>query len=303
MRKRLLTIGCAALAALFAIPTASAQQSNGPIREGVRGVAEGTAQAVRRTGEVTRNVIRGTAEGTANAVRRTGEAARNLGENTRDRLRGDGDYQRNNQSYNNSQNLNNQIDGQYQGEYQSGYRGAEGQGQNDAQNQPMQAGEGQSNSNQGTTHSGQVYQLRHDASGREFICMNGQRVYFENDNQSSANAQPTTQRAMYGSEESFQGQNADRSSESNQDRPELNQTGQDNHDSVPPVPQPESANPNQPLNSADQAIENDANRNDRDSQAIEKNSPQDEQSTQKDVARSKGDSKDSASDKQKESDN
>jgi hypothetical protein len=92
--------------------------------------------------------------GAADAVRGTGEAARNLGQGNR---AGDRTYQGQNQTY--------------QGRSAAGYRG-------------LQQSSGSS------ANTGQVYQLRHDASGREFICVRGQRVYFENQPQPYQAAKP-----------------------------------------------------------------------------------------------------------------
>jgi hypothetical protein len=63
----------------------------------------------------------------------------------------------------------------FQGEYAAGYRGPEAGAavQGDAQYQNQGQDDGQYAS------SGQVYTLRHDADGREYICDNGQRVYFD----------------------------------------------------------------------------------------------------------------------------
>ena len=63
--------------------------------------------------------------------------------------------------------------------------------------------------------SGQVYMLRHDASGREFICVNGSPVYFDsphmnqtngamNQNGQSAGMQQNQRRAGYGSHDHLQ---------------------------------------------------------------------------------------------------
>lgn len=52
----------------------------------------------------------------------------------------------------------------FSGEYATGYRGMEGDAQPHAQ---------------GQYNSGQAYTLRHDQDGREYICDNGQRVYFD----------------------------------------------------------------------------------------------------------------------------
>jgi len=67
---------------------------------------------------------------------------------------------------------------QYAGEYGAGYRGVE-QGDQSAQGAdaaPMAQAQGR------------VYRLQHDPNGREFICDNGQRVYFDQ-GQASASGQ------------------------------------------------------------------------------------------------------------------
>lgn len=144
-------LGWLALATFVVLPGLgdAAQGQQGPVREGLRGTAEATGQAIRRTGEATRNVVGGVAQGTAEAARRTGEAARNAGQNTREALRGTTQPNR--------------------GRYESGYRG-------DTQQENWYPSE----TNQGYVNSGQVHQLRHDCCGREFICLNGRRVYFTN---------------------------------------------------------------------------------------------------------------------------
>jgi hypothetical protein len=78
-----------------------------------------------------------------------------------------------------------------QGQYRSGFRGNmsnQGQGMpNQGQNQG-QYGDSSAGQMQMTAHTGPVYMLRYDHSGREFICVHGQRVYF--DNQQSMRAEP-----------------------------------------------------------------------------------------------------------------
>jgi hypothetical protein len=51
-----------------------------------------------------------------------------------------------------------------EGQYEAGYRGVD--------NQTIQSGQ--------ASYQGQGYRLRHDRSGREFICVNGRAVYFDN---------------------------------------------------------------------------------------------------------------------------
>ena len=74
-----------------------------------------------------------------------------------------------------------------QPEYRSGYRGTV-DGMNNVQSgaygqsygQPMQSG---------IVSSGPVYRLMHDGAGREFICVSGQRVYFDSSSASYSNGQ------------------------------------------------------------------------------------------------------------------
>jgi hypothetical protein len=63
----------------------------------------------------------------------------------------------------------------YSGGYATGYRGTEGAIQGDAQYQGQNEGQYASN--------GRTYQLHHDQQGREYICDNGQRVYFDDGQQ------------------------------------------------------------------------------------------------------------------------
>ena len=61
-------------------------------------------------------------------------------------------------------------------------------------------------------NSDRVYMLRFDACGREFICVDGRRVYFDNVNSLSTGANATTQnqyRAGYGSYDSQSHRNAE----------------------------------------------------------------------------------------------
>jgi hypothetical protein len=69
----------------------------------------------------------------------------------------------------------------FSGGYATGYRGTEsGAVQGDAQYQGQGQHDGQYASN------GQVYTLHHDQHGREYICDNGQRVYFDDGQQSQS---------------------------------------------------------------------------------------------------------------------
>ena len=65
-------------------------------------------------------------------------------------------------------------------------------------------------STQSTQNSGPVYMLRYDVNGREFICVNGRPVYFDNVNSVSAQGNPGNQnqyRAGYGNYDLKNGQN------------------------------------------------------------------------------------------------
>ena len=65
-------------------------------------------------------------------------------------------------------------------------------------------------STQSTQNSGPVYMLRYDVNGREFICVNGRPVYFDNVNSVSAQGTPGNQnqyRAGYGNYDLKNGQN------------------------------------------------------------------------------------------------
>lgn len=79
-----------------------------------------------------------------------------------------------------------------QSAYSSGYRGEmndQGQYPNP---QPYQDGYGNAGMGQMqmTGHTGQVYMLRHDQSGREYICVQGQRVYFDDQPAGNMGDQP-----------------------------------------------------------------------------------------------------------------
>ena len=81
------------------------------------------------------------------------------------------------------------------------------------QGQNMQAGGSVASDNlqstQSTQNSGPVYMLRYDVNGREFICVNGRPVYFDNVNSVSAQGTPGNQnqyRAGYGNYDLKNGQ-------------------------------------------------------------------------------------------------
>ncbi len=179
----------------------------GPVREGVRRTGEAVADG-------TRAVVRGSRE----AVVRTGQAARNAAGATIDAARAPVDRAvRNEPQANigingaqadvnaqagptavqanadldaNQQQLN--ADGQIQGNlndpniandpnredrYESGYRGVDDQNMSADQN--ANAAGSQQQAGQVDYH-GQMYNVRHDRQGREFICVGGCPVYLDN---------------------------------------------------------------------------------------------------------------------------
>ena len=107
--------------------------------------------------------------------------------------------------------------GQYQqGQYQQGQTVQSWQGGSSSQ---MAAGSSMGqysgSASNGLQQSGPVYALYHDASGREYICVNGNRVYFDspsmnqpngmmNQNGQSAGMQQSQRRAGYGSQDHTQ---------------------------------------------------------------------------------------------------
>jgi len=73
-----------------------------------------------------------------------------------------------------------------QGAYSSGYRGNLSDQERYSSQQPFQGNNGNARSNQMqssqmqmTAHAGPVYMLRYDNTGREYICVQGQRIYFD----------------------------------------------------------------------------------------------------------------------------
>jgi hypothetical protein len=73
-----------------------------------------------------------------------------------------------------------------QGAYSSGYRGNLSNQDRYPSQQPFQGNNGnagsgkmQSSQIQMTAHAGPVYMLRYDNTGREYICVQGQRIYFD----------------------------------------------------------------------------------------------------------------------------
>lgn len=195
MFKKLATVSCLTAGLMISSgEIVDAQQADGPVREGVRrtgqAIVEGTraaarasGEAVRRTGQAAADVTRGAARATGEAARRTGQAARNAVEGTADaarRLTGrersqdlEGKAQA---SVQNEATLQNSSEFEGRQPYQSGYRGVD-QGEVQMSSQVI--------------YSGRTYPLRHDSQGREFICVCGHPVYF--DNSQSSDDQDRTQ--------------------------------------------------------------------------------------------------------------
>ncbi len=103
-------------------------------------------------------------------------------------------------------------------------------------------------------NAGRVYLLRFDANGREFICVDGWPVYFDNVNSVSAQGNSGTQnqyRAGYGNYDSRNGQNAQdqfRNGDQRKTEQQNNATGQNsfgnstNSRTVDPVSSPKTTN-------------------------------------------------------------
>lgn len=151
-------------------------------------------EGVRRTGEAVVEGGRAIVDGTRNVIDRTGQAARNAVDNTTDAARARVDRQQrselrpgnvtvdsnlnadstefqtetniNANQPSDSSGQNSAAEGAYgsgDGEYQAGYRGLNGQAATTGQ----------------VEYEGRVYCLRHDRQGREYICVGGRPVYFD----------------------------------------------------------------------------------------------------------------------------
>ena len=196
MLKAIRITTCLALASLLS-PCSAALAQSGPLREGARrtgeAVVEGTRDAVRgtrnaigRAGQATRNAARTTVGATRGALNR--DASANLNGNSNAGAQAGSAQTQSSVDLNAHQdqiNANGQIGGQTydpngQGLYAAGYRGLDTQGINanpnksDKSQEYQQPGQGQAN------YRGRSYRLRFDAQGREFICVGGHPVYFDN---------------------------------------------------------------------------------------------------------------------------
>lgn len=221
-----------AVAALVAAPPAL--QAQGPIRQGLRATGEAAANVAQGAADVTRGVVRGTGQAAAGVAQGAADVTRGVVRGTAQGIRAgvnavtpvlpwqaraganlqasdaardarwrfarhngewwyyspenawmyhrDGDWNTFSQD---NFTPNPQFNGeQFSGEYAMGYRG-----------DPQAAGQfaDQGSGAQGG-FQGPVYQLHHDEYGREFICDNGQRVYFD-DGQGQDAATPDQQQA------------------------------------------------------------------------------------------------------------
>lgn len=184
----------------------------GVVREGVRRTTEAAAEGGRAAVRGSRSVINRAGQATRDAVGRSTEATRNQVDrrygntprvNSGAQINADGNIDANTSVGSgqiqadagldaNGQPLqaNRQLQAQggidsadQQQRYESGYRGIEDQGYVADQqfaNQPQHSSP--------MAYGGRTYVLRHDSYGREFICVAGRAVYF--DNQQAGQAQP-----------------------------------------------------------------------------------------------------------------
>ncbi len=212
MKKSVLIATCAAAIALPS--TLSAQEVLDRARDAVENTAESTARSAEEAFDRTVEAAENTGQRAAQAIDNAADNARAEAENTfnatvdegRQELRDlESEAQLRNENQLRSENQwqdsdparnNSQLQPQMDNRYRSGYRG-------ELQN----ANTGQHGWNQGMASNpavtdGRVYVLRHDRFGREFICVNGQAVYFDNQGTSSAAQQSSDSnryRAGYGS--------------------------------------------------------------------------------------------------------
>lgn len=176
-KTRFSKFGASALGAMLILPVASEVSGQGPVRNTARGVAQGAASITRGAAQATRNVAQGaaqvtrnTVQGAANVTRRAGQATVNTLDRTTDRI---------------TQPFNGRYSSNYRGnayvQPSQSYQSNEGQWWYDGNVQHQSyATVGQPVKYQQAANNSPVYTLQHDANGREFICANGQRIYFDN---------------------------------------------------------------------------------------------------------------------------
>lgn len=240
--------GASALGAMLFLPVAGEVNGQGPVRNTARGVAQGAANITRGAAQATGNVARGVAQGTANTLQRTGQATRNIVRGATPPYSG-----RITSNYRGGVQANGAVvQGQTYGQTQynqygqpiaNGQAVAQGQTWYDSQVQPATAyGTTQSGMAQGYAASNQVYRLRHDAQGREFICQNGQRVYFTNtvSNQNSQTMNEDGQQMDSQNDQNWSNQNQNESDvqSSDQTNSQDSDRAADQNQDVPEAPQP-----------------------------------------------------------------
>jgi hypothetical protein len=180
---------CLALGLAIVASSADAQVVRESVRrtgeaavQGSRAISQGTRNAINRTGQATRNVIDGTTEAARAPVDRLQRSELQRGDTVElnsginaGAQAGPGQIQAN-AGIDTNQQLDSSVQSppgdpnnpSLQGEYQSGYRGVNDQG--------ISVGQANGQAN----YNGRVYRLRHDRNGREFICVSGRAVYFDN---------------------------------------------------------------------------------------------------------------------------
>lgn len=201
MLKTLAMTGCLAMAAAVAWCTHLSAQAQ-PVREGLRRTGEVAAEGTKAAVRGTRDVIGRAADATRNTVDNTTEAARaRIDRNERNEIQTNagvsidgqndinagaqvgGNQMQADTNINANQNqlqVDSSLDGQSPEtsvQHQSGYRGID--------DGSLAPAPGENNSRQfgHVQYNGRAYILRHDSQGREFICVCGRPVYFDNADQ------------------------------------------------------------------------------------------------------------------------
>ena len=207
------------------------RRSGEAVAEGSRAVVRDSREAIGRAGRATRNVVGNNTDaalshvdpqqrselqpssnanigGNLNAGGQVGSShiQADAGLDSEQGIGASGQIQQNlpGQTPTNMNNTN------VQGQYQSGYRGLNDQGYADQGIGAYQSGQ--------MTYGGRVYRLRHDRQGREYICVGGRPLYFDD----QQNAQGQTHEAYKMNDDQIQG----RQTNDLQDRgDEMNQVG------------------------------------------------------------------------------
>jgi len=177
-----------------------------------------------------------------------------------------------------------------QGEYRSGYRGDmpnQGQGM---QNQGQYGDSGAGQMQQMTAHAGPVYMLRYDHYGREYICVHGQRVYFDDPQAMRSEPMPNDSRGDGRYESGRQSLDATDSEDQRPlAEPQSDSANVENESATepPPAPTPDSSD-----NASDASKSDNSSENDNDGQAAEKFN-NDDSANQSDAGKSAGEESDS----------